>query len=532
MQTVRIPTRAGILLGADLYTPVVPSKGVLLVAGPYGRGLAMAVGFARAFAGQGYTTLFASSRGTADSEGELDPMRSEAGDMWDIVRWMRERPWYPGRFGMIGGSYHGYAQWALMSDPPDDLAAAVVTMAPHDFIRHSWGTGSFRFDLVGWSADVGSPEDPNPFRSMRTRAAMRKRVDAMIEAVPFLPGAHDFFTDAGRRWALDRLERDDLDDPYWASERHADALENSRVPTLIFAGWQDIFLPQSMQQYARLRERGVDVALTVGAWTHIDIIFRGQPVIGPETLDWLDAYLAGVGDLRRRAPVRVQLGGRKRWIELREWPPADVTTTTLHLHPGGRLDEDVPGPGAAESSFVFDPARPTPTIGGNLISAGGYQDDTAYAEREDVLVYDSAPLGADLRLLGAPSVLLEHITERCDADVFIRVSDVDPKGRSRNVTETYQRRSGVGALALTLNDTAYVFQAGHRVRLIIAGGSFPQFSRNPGTGENPLAAATLHQNRHEIHHANGASKLHLPVATTAVRSARCADQRSKRSNHA
>ncbi|MEU2121634.1 CocE/NonD family hydrolase [Nocardia niwae] len=519
MRTVRIPTRANLLLGADLYTPVTPSKGVLVAFGPYGRGAPLSIGFARAFAGQGYTVLFVSSRGTADSEGDLDPIRTDAEDYQDIVAWLREQLWYPGRFGTIGSSYLGYTQWALMSDPPPDLAAAVVTMGPHDFSRHVWGSGSFRFDILEWSADVGAPDDPNPLRGWRTRSVTRKRVGGVVAGVPLLPAAEEFFTAAGRAWVLDRLRRDDIGDPFWAPEQHTDALDISDVPTLIFAGWQDVFLSQSVRQYARLRERGADVALTVGAWTHIDILLRGQPVIGPETLDWLDTHLADRDTRRRRAPVRVQVGAEQRWLELSEWPPAGAFTT-LHLHPDRRLTAEPPGPDAAPASFLFDPARPTPTIGGNLLNRGGYRDDTAYAERDDVLVYDSEPLQEELRLLGAPSVLLTHSSERRDADVFVRVSDVDRRGRSRAVTETYRRWQGTGPLALTLNDSAYLFRAGHRVRLIVAGGSFPQFSRNPGTGENPLTAAVLHPNRHHIQHANGASVLRLPNAEHSQRNIR------------
>jgi putative CocE/NonD family hydrolase len=511
--------RDGVTLGADIYTPVVGSKGVLLMHGPYGRGLLMTVGFARAFAGQGYTVVFSSSRGTADSGGELDPMRDEANDTHDVVAWLRDQPWYRGRFATLGGSYLGFTEWALLSDPPEDLVASVVTMGPHDFSAHSWGTGTFRFDLLSWSVGIGRPDgDLNWLQSMRTQAAASKRVDAIIGSTPVFAAAEAFFGSVGRRWMLERLLRPDLRDPFWAPMQHADALEKVRTPTLIVAGWQDIFLSQSIHQYRRLRERGVDVALTVGPWTHADIILRGQPVIGPETLDWLDTHLAGVNRLRRRQPVRVRAAGTNDWLELPQWPPADTKALTLYLHPGGRLDETMPAPDAAEASFVFDPAHPTPTRGGNLINGGGYRDDTDYAVRGDVLIYDCEPLRTDVTVLGAPVVSLAHSTERADADTFVRVSDVNPKGRSRNVSEGYRRMTNAAdtLLALPLYDTAYIFKAGHRIRLIVAGGSFPQFARNPGTGENPLTATALHPNRHTIRHSAGSSTLRLPVATANV----------------
>lgn len=75
---------------------------------------------------------------------------------------------------------------------------------------------------------------------------------------------------------------------------------------------------------------------------------------------------------------------------------------------------------------------------------------------------------------------------------------------------------GVGeheAVELELLDTAHVFAAGHRIRLTVAGGWFPFYSRNPGTGENPLTAETLHPNRHTVTFGEGTA-LVLPTLPT------------------
>ncbi|XVQ06915.1 CocE/NonD family hydrolase C-terminal non-catalytic domain-containing protein [Spirillospora sp. CA-255316] len=101
-------------------------------------------------------------------------------------------------------------------------------------------------------------------------------------------------------------------------------------------------------------------------------------------------------------------------------------------------------------------------------------------------------------------------------DLFVRLSDVDGKGRSRNVTEAYVRLAPdrePGSIRLALRHTAHRFRAGHRVRLLIAGGSHPQFARNLGTGENPGTGSTLKPATHTIHHGDSASsRLMLPVA--------------------
>jgi uncharacterized protein len=156
---VRVPMRDGVELAADLYRPATEPVGTLLVRGPYGRSLPFSLFMARAFAARGYQVLFVSSRGTFGSGGEFDPMRTEAADGQDVVSWMREQPWFTGTFGTLGGSYLGHTQWALLADPPPELVAAVISVGPHDFSRHAWGTGAFNLDLLEWSAMIAHQED-------------------------------------------------------------------------------------------------------------------------------------------------------------------------------------------------------------------------------------------------------------------------------------------------------------------------------------------------------------------------------------
>ena len=56
-------------------------------------------------------------------------------------------------------------------------------------------------------------------------------------------------------------------------------------------GWQDIFLGQTCTQYRHLHNRGVDVALTIGPWTHTQLLTKGLGTSAAETLDWLDTHL-------------------------------------------------------------------------------------------------------------------------------------------------------------------------------------------------------------------------------------------------
>ncbi|MFC5747943.1 CocE/NonD family hydrolase [Actinomadura rugatobispora] len=510
---VRVPMRDGVELAADLYRPSTEPLGTLLVRGPYGRSLPFSLLMARIFAARGYRVLFVSSRGTFGSGGEFDPMRDEAADGQDVVAWMREQPWFSGTFGTLGGSYLGHTQWALLADPPPELAAAVISVGPHDFSRHAWGTGAFNLDLLEWSDGIAHQEEARGLRAAVHRARSRGRLRPVLDALPLADAAEAHFA-GGAPWYRHRVTRPDLTDPYWKPMQHAAALERTSVPVLLISGWQDLFLDQTVEQYTRLHERGVDVALTIGPWTHIQVMSKGARTTTAQTLDWLDEHIAGRGGRRRPAPVRIHVTGAGQWRDLPAWPPPG-TAQTLHLHHGGDLLASAPA-GDAASTFTFDPADPTPTFGGPILAGGGMVDDGRLAARPDVLAFTSDPLEHDLEVLGGPEVELAHSTDNPHADLFVRLSEVDAKGRSRNVTEAYQRLAPdrePGPVRLALRHTAHRFRAGHRLRLLVAGGSHPQFARNLGTGENPGTGSTLKPATHTIRHGDGEpSRLVLPVA--------------------
>ncbi len=73
----------------------------------------------------------------------------------------------------------------------------------------------------------------------------------------------------------------------------------------------------------------------------------------------------------------------------------------LYLQPGGRLGDAVPPDTAPAPSFTYDPAHPTPTVGGRLLSPeGGYRTDDKLAERADVLTFTGDTLPQDLYVVG------------------------------------------------------------------------------------------------------------------------------------
>jgi uncharacterized protein len=260
-----------------------------------------------------------------------------------------------------------------------------------------------------------------------------------------------------------------------------------------------------------LRDRGVDVALTVGPWTHSQLLTRGLRTTTRESLDWLDTHLRGSRTKSRHSIVRVFITGQG-WLNLPAWPSA-TTQRVLYLQPGGRLGETAPPATSPPAKFRYDPADPTPTIGGRMLSPeGGYRKDTRLAMRDDVLGFTGDVLADDLRVTGNPVVELAHTSDNPHVDVFVRVSEVDAKGRSVNVSDGYRRLAHApDTVSIELDAIAHRFSAGSRIRVLVAGGCHPRYARNLGTDEPPVTGVRLKPATHVVHF--GTSRLLLPVAS-------------------
>jgi uncharacterized protein len=391
--------RDGVRLVADHYAPTTASPaGTVLVRGPYGRGFPFSLVFARLYAARGYHVLLQSVRGTFGSAGVFEPMVNEVADGTDTVGWLREQPWFTGRFATIGLSYLGFTQWAVLQDPPPEMAAAVITAGPHDFLSSVWGTGSCAVnDFLGWSDLVSRQEEGGRFRTGIRQLGAHRKVARAVGEVPMGDAARTLLGE-GAPWSESWVENPGQDDdPFWERLRLGAALDRVQIPVLLLGGWQDIFLRQTLRQYGHLRNRGIDVALTVGPWTHTQLLSKGLATSARESLDWLDTHLGDAPALRRAGRVRIYVTGQG-WRSLPDWPPA-TTERPLYLRLGRYLDETAPTDlaGVAPATFRYDPAAPTPTIGGALLfKNSGYRDDSGLAVRDDVLAFTSATLTQDL----------------------------------------------------------------------------------------------------------------------------------------
>jgi putative CocE/NonD family hydrolase len=518
---LRTPTRDGFVLVSDHYAPVVPGSdsGTILIRTPYGRGIPNDILWARTFAARGYHVILQSCRGTVDSTDTFQPMVRETEDAQATIVWLREQPWFNGQLATMGMSYLAFTQWALLVDPPPELRASVMIAGPHDFSQATWENGSFALEtFLGWSATNSIPFEDRPslFRMLTGNKQAATKQKAAFAGLPMADAAKSILN--GRApWYQEWLEHPDLTDPYWRPYDCTDALARVQTPTLLVGGWQDIFLGQTVAQYAALRARGIEVALTLGPWTHAGHVLKGSSVIDNEALNWFDQHL-GHREPERTHPVHTFVTGSETWHTAQEWPPNRTETT---WHPNGDGVLATTGPSGGRSTFRFNPNDPTPSVGGRRLTTDpGVRDNGDLEARPDVLTFTTAELTADLEFEGFPLVDVSVSVDNPYADLFVRICDVDQKGHSRNITDTLVRLDTtvpvgeIQHISARLLPCAHRVLKGHRLRLQLSGGAHPQYARNLGTGEPPAIGTGLKAAAHTIHH--DGTRLTLPVTTTAI----------------
>jgi predicted acyl esterase len=542
VRDVAVPMSDGTVLRADHYLPVTDRRlATVLVRSPYGRGFPYNVSSAQLIAERGFHVLLQSCRGTFGSGGDFDPMRREAADGQDTVAWLREQHWFDGRLATYGLSYLGFVQWALAQDPPPELVAAVIQVGPHDFSRAAYHRGAFDLqNFLGWSDMVAHQETTRAAAGLWRMATADRRLRPALNGLPVTSSARDLLG-TGAPWFEGWLEHPDLADPFWAPLQCGAALQRIAVPTLLVGGWQDLFLEQTLEQYQVLSGRGVPTRLLVGPWTHVEVATKGGAVLA-ESLAWLDRYAGPGVTANASAPdtgapdtsvpatgapdtstpaensVRVWVGGKGAgagWREVSGWPPAGPREQRWYLGRSGSLTPSVPAAaGTPPARFRYDPADPTPSVGGaTMTPSAGVRDNRELEARADVLVFTSEPLAGPVEILGEVAAELSVARDNPNADLFVRLCDVDEKGRSRNVCDGIVRLTaadpGDGVVRISLLGAGHRFAPGHRLRLQVSGGAHPRFARNPGTGQVEAPARDLVPTAYQID--PGASALLLPV---------------------
>jgi putative CocE/NonD family hydrolase len=492
---LRVPMPDGVGLLADRWAPRAGGESLptALLRSPYGRRGLIAAGAVRPLAERGFQVLIQSTRGTCGSGGTFDPMRREREDGLATLGWLVRQPWFGGSIVLFGASYLGYVQWAVADGLPPEVKAMIPQMTESaltlEFLRKDglsletpfvWGvtnTGPQRRGMISGLARIG-------------RAGRALHTLPLSEADVTATGQHlDYVQDILAANAAS---------PRWAGFDHTHRVAETTAAVSSVGGWYDIFLPGQLRDFRILQEARRPARLTVGPWTHTS----------PTNVPFREAVEFGLAHARgeqppHRAPVRLYVMGEEAWRDFESWPPDGYQPQRFHLQPRGALATQPPGESAPDP-YRYDPTNATPAVGGVRAGrAAGRVDNTKLEARPDVLTYTTAVLDRDVEVVGEVNAEIWFRSSRPHADVFVRLCDVDPRGRSYNICDGLVSLTGADQLTcatVALWPTAYRFKRGHRIRVQVSSGAFPRYARNPGTGEPHATATTLRPANQSVYH--------------------------------
>ncbi|MEX0619399.1 MAG: CocE/NonD family hydrolase [Pseudohongiellaceae bacterium] len=479
-QAVMVPMRDGINLATNIYLPDGDGPWpVVLTRTPYNKDGADSS--AETYTQRGYALVSQDVRGRYESEGINAPFENDIEDGYDTVEWIAAQGFSNGKIGIFGTSAPGITSNLAAASAPPHLTAAYVTVAPDSlFYRSRFVGGVFKESHSGgWLRGQGVSEET--IDAYKARAVL----------------------DQG--W----LDSDFL------FHRH-----NVQIPVYNVGGWHDIYAEGSLHNFVYLQNEGHEAArgkqkLFMGAFGHGalqgDLAYPGSGQISGDAeqqLRWWDYWLKGIDNgIMDEPPISYYMmaAARKdspsplnRIIQTDSWPPPHVTTR-FYLNADMSLGTTAPTADAASATYLFDPADPVPTTGGQNLGADvGPRDQRAIGERQDYLRFNTPVLEENVVVAGHIDMELYVSTDALDTDFVVKLVDIYPDGYEALILDYPirgrfrhgQRPEDVALMTpgqvekLTINmwSTAQTFEKGHRIGVHVTSSNYPRFDVNRNNG--------------------------------------------------
>src|SRR5690606_14112850 len=189
-------------------------------------------------------------------------------------------------------------------------------------------------------------------------------------------------------------------------------------------------------------------------------------------------------------PVRWHLA-HVGWRHGDDWPPAESVAVDWFPDADGTL---TPAPAATARTvdWTHDPADPVPGLAHAYHPLIEPVDESATADRADVVTFQTAPLVGAVDLAGPAELTARIESSGPSTHLMVRVADVAPDGYALRVLDGAVAVSGPFPATVTvdLGHTGYRLRPGHSLRMELSSSEFPRYVPHPGTADDPWTATT------------------------------------------
>jgi putative CocE/NonD family hydrolase len=477
----------------------------------------------------GYVVVQVARRGQGPSFGKRRGYndRSEAYDAYEVIDWLASQPWSTGAVGIYGCSNTGDAAMHAVTAANPRLKAAwagCFSWEKYDGfwrggIYANWGTGPER-TIEQDMANI--PVEGDEAKVLLRQAAEEHQgstvLTQMWSAMPF---RDDYAPGVGSR--------------FWYEGSVASYLPQinaSGTAIYIQGGWRDDLRSQGLLAYTNLKN---DRHVVIGPWGHCQ---NGDFDMLAEMHRFFDQHLKGINTgILAQEPIHyftVNASSGTEWRSSKTWPVTGMQPTKFFLAgsspAGGELKSEAPTGSGSQATFTVRYDVDCPTLarqpGGLLTGAAPCPVEHGGPR------FATASLASDMEVTGDAVVNLWMSSSASDGNVFVYLEDVAPDGKVTQVTDArlkaslrkvskpkyenyglpYHRSHRADAqplkpgepaqLVFAFLPTSYVFKAGHRIRISIAGADYRERDRTP---VSPAPVVTIYNTQ------SNPSYISLPV---------------------
>ena len=487
------------------------------------------------FVPRGYALVVVDVRGTGASFGTRDSFRSpaEREDYREIADWIVAQSWSNGVIGSTGISYLGAAALFLASTGHKAVKAVAPLFAVwNTYVDHFYPGGillnrlaaSYDELMVGLDHDrrdilakIAYFKDPNFAGPQPVDGDNGTLVrDAVQEHLGNFR-MPDFITEF--RFTDDRLPYDPgFGAPSFSPYHYADGID-PQVAIYSISGWMDGagFANGSIARFLSLPNKHQHLLL--GPWDHgaranvspfrdaVDPRFN----VLAEVLRFFDQYLMGRDTgLKAEKPVHYFSMRGETWHEAASWPPIEQSRQ-LAFDADNTLADAPRRDGEDHYAVDFTVGTGSNTRHERLAAENTqnyYGDWTGRDAR--MLCYTSAPLAEDAEMSGHAVADLWLASSEGDAAIHVYLSEVEPDGTTRYVTEGVLRaihrketpperkqnwswpfhsfaradaqpmpKGKAERVRFGLIPTSWTFRRGNRIRVAIAGADADHYAQVP-----------------------------------------------------